>query len=809
MIEIEAPDGSIVEFPDGTPDATIEGAMRSTFGGAGGVDTAADSAARGLPPLPPRSGSRLGEDSIANARRFLREDAPFAPEGYVGAIPGMLGNFEALGRNVLALAPNLGQMLPQQSIASQLLRRINPSTDPLLPTSTETTNEMFGAPQTEGQARGRAFGSMFSPLGARAGALEGAAQQAAKVDQALAAARAMSTGPERRANEILLRTLAKDKLSPENAAQALQQFGDKPLTIADVAGPATARKARLVNTLGTDGDDMSSFLTGRQMDQHGRVADDIAANLGQGGDIYSMSKRMMQSRDATARPLYQDAFAQNENITSPVLDEILSTDAGKQALADARTMMRNERLPMGEAERAVPPVVGPSGRTVQMGDTRKGDTLYEAIRKFGGIRTDDAQGFISKEGGEVRHALKDVRTSGIVNNRNGLTPDKMREALAQDGWFGRHQGAGGDIDEFYQALRNGREMYHPESPGAGGRVAEANARNLGEVRDLADELGVGFRQNWGEPQLDAAFQNAERSAIATGGELPGRNLQTLDYVKRALDDKIGVAKRAGERNQVRVLSALKNDLVRELDRLDVSGNYGKARAAYSGPTQSTEALETGADFLKMSTGEIADTLKGLGKSDADFFRVGAAQKLRDIVDAAQDNHDVVRRIFGNQKVRGQIEAVFGKEATQRMAMSMSAENMMTGTNRMVLGNSTTANKLADVAEAGPGAQIAEDAAKGFVAGGFRGAVTLPLMNQATNKISEFFNQMPPAVRLELAKRFTAAGPEAQNMLSQLVSQSNALKSARAIPGGANIPSMDPRVLAALLAAGGASKVAQQ
>lgn len=33
MIEIQAPDGSIAEFPDGTPDGVIERAMRETFGG--------------------------------------------------------------------------------------------------------------------------------------------------------------------------------------------------------------------------------------------------------------------------------------------------------------------------------------------------------------------------------------------------------------------------------------------------------------------------------------------------------------------------------------------------------------------------------------------------------------------------------------------------------------------------------------------------------------------------------------------------------------------------------------------------------
>jgi len=34
MIEIEAPDGSVVEFPDGTPDTVIERAMQETYGGA-------------------------------------------------------------------------------------------------------------------------------------------------------------------------------------------------------------------------------------------------------------------------------------------------------------------------------------------------------------------------------------------------------------------------------------------------------------------------------------------------------------------------------------------------------------------------------------------------------------------------------------------------------------------------------------------------------------------------------------------------------------------------------------------------------
>lgn len=52
-IQIQAPDGSIAEFPDGTGDETITSVMRKSFPPQKTFDTAADSQARGLPPLPP------------------------------------------------------------------------------------------------------------------------------------------------------------------------------------------------------------------------------------------------------------------------------------------------------------------------------------------------------------------------------------------------------------------------------------------------------------------------------------------------------------------------------------------------------------------------------------------------------------------------------------------------------------------------------------------------------------------------------------------------------------------------------------
>ena len=168
----------------------------------------------------------------------------------------------------------------------------NVSRDPALPTSEETTNERFGETDDPDRRAGRWMGNLFSPLGGKIGAIEDAARIATQKGAAISTAQQAIKSPAGRADEILARSLSRDKLSPENAAQALQQFGDKPLSVVDIAGPATARKARAVNTLGADGNDMSNFLGSRQAEQHTRVADDVAANLSQGGDLYSMNKRM-------------------------------------------------------------------------------------------------------------------------------------------------------------------------------------------------------------------------------------------------------------------------------------------------------------------------------------------------------------------------------------------------------------------------------------------------------------------------------------------------------------------------------------
>lgn len=779
----------------------------------------------------PQSGS-VFPDQFEAGRRFLRQ-APYAVEGAVGSIPGIPGDVESAGRTAINAAPTLGQMVPKGTLASQLLnsapvsallsRAPRVSEDTLLPTSTETINAMFGETDDPNRQGGRLFGSSVVPLPvAKAGALEDAARMAAERARAL-------RSPAARADEIIARSLQRDKLSPENVGQVLEEFEGKPLSIADVAGPATARKARLVHTLEGEGSDqMSSFLAGRQADQHARVGEDIAENLGPGGDIYSMSERMKASRDAAATPIYRDAFESNQSVTSPVIEEILKTPSGKAAYEEARRIMADKRVDRGALGRESfenPPKIA---RVIGSSKQEKPRDLFQAIRSFGGIKINDLKGYVTREGGEVRNALKDIRTTGLINNRTGMTPDYMREALQQDGWFGVRSDQGADIDEFYEALRQGKSYRHPQDTGGrpGDKTAqqifEQNEDHINGLQRRANDLGIRYQRDWGATELEDAILEREGMlgqrtlAPGGGGMVPGLKLQTLDYVKQALDDMIGTAKNAGRRGEASRLTGMKKDLVAELDRLDTTGGrYAEARATYSGPSQSVEALELGGDFLKMSTGEIRATLKGMGPGDQEFARVGAAQRLRDMVDAAGDNRDAVARIFGNKATRDRIEAMFGQVATARMAKAMSAENMMTRTNRFVRGGSQTMDKAAEMAEGrSVGSQVGEDALKGYLAGGWRGALALPMMNQGRAAIANIFQGMPLDVRIEMAKRLTATGPEAQSAVAKLPQvpasrQADPFKNARIVSGGGAIPGVDPRTAAALMSGAMLSRLLAQ
>lgn len=656
-------------------------------------DTPAASSARGLPPNPAAQPvAHTGYRAQVN-----RTMSGNGPQSRPLTNPNSLGtqwNDVAGGAVVGIPSGILGIPGDIEGITRLLASKVsNTSTQNIMPTSSDIGNMLAGKPSSPEAAGGRVLGNFMSP----SFALRGANLLTRGVSSMEKFA-----SPADQASALVLRALQRDKVSPDNAAQAMSQFGaaprpspsapyiapaardlqgghdammtdlqtqalqgvkgantpamvplpTTPIALMDVGGDNTARLARTVATLPGEGSqDMTKFLAERQADQHGRVLNDITTHFANGSDVHGLSDTLMADRATASKPLYDQAFRANQSIASPKIDRILETPAGKQALASARVKMQNDMTLMG-------------------------------------------------------------------------VPDA-------------------------------------------------------ELRDQALEAGQAL----------------------PGGAASGLKLRTLDYMKRSLDDQIGAAQRAGESDNARILTGLKKDFVKALDDADVTaragpnstkaagGLYAQARAAYSGPSQSIDALTDGQDFLKMAPETLASKLADLPASDRDFFRVGAARALQDKVSKAADNHDAVTRVFGNKTIRDQISAVFGAKATQQFSEAASAERMATATNRFVTGGSNTMNKAADIADTG--SRAAEDAVKGFLIGGPKGAIGLPALNFAKGKAADFFSQTSPEIRAQLSRILTGQSVPTQP-----------LRGANLAPGALNnrniAAMLSPQILSQLL-----------
>jgi hypothetical protein len=134
----------------------------------------------------------------------------------------------------------------------------------------------------------------------------------------------------------------------------------------------------------------------------------------------------------------------------------------------------------------------------------------------------------------------------------------------------------------------------------------------------------------------------------------------LDATKKQLDDLIGAAKRSGANNEARLLTQKKDQIVSLAD--DAFPDYKLAREAWSGPTQSSEALELGRGILKESADVTAKAIKDLPAGDREFFKAGVVRAIKDAADNAPDGADITKRFFGKPALREKLRAAFDDEA---------------------------------------------------------------------------------------------------------------------------------------------------
>lgn len=255
--------------------------------------------------------------------------------------------------------------------------------------------------------------------------------------------------------------------------------------------------------------------------------------------------------------------------------------------------------------------------------------------------------------------------------------------------------------------------------------------------------------------------------------------QTLDYVKRGIDDVIEGYRDSttGRLNLDTEGRAVNNTLRDFLGRVDkVNPDYAAARKAYAEPASMTSALNKGSKAATKDAETIWAETRDLNPAQLDQYRLGARTGLANMMDARVDNADKVRALIGTPKKRDALAGVFGGDGgLDNFLATLGDESAAAQTYQRAFTGSPTALNLADDANLDGLAGVAVNAG-GRALGGqglFRNGISTmaDIARYGLGKKAE-------ATRTSLANLLTETDPKVtasvldeiikQGMLSELI-----------------------------------------
>jgi len=172
------------------------------------------------------------------------------------------------------------------------------------------------------------------------------------------------------------------------------------------------------------------------------------------------------------------------------------------------------------------------------------------------------------------------------------------------------------------------------------------------------------------------------------------SLQFWDQVKRELDSKIGIAKRAGDNTTFADLTALKQALVRNLDAAVPS--YQQARGTAAAFFDAEDAVDAGrkAFASPKAIDESLAAINAMTKAEKDDFALGMVSQMMDDVRAV-NNRANLTRMFDVSARKELMEAALGPAKAKQFEAFIRVEDIMDKV-RGSLGNSTTARQLVEL-----------------------------------------------------------------------------------------------------------------
>jgi hypothetical protein len=281
------------------------------------------------------------------------------------------------------------------------------------------------------------------------------------------------------------------------------------------------------------------------------------------------------------------------------------------------------------------------------------------------------------------------------------------------------------------------------------------------------------------PSIQGAMQRAQRIAAEEGrdpntagfdvnssGEVSVNRTpswQTLDYVKRGLDDVLNAQPRNPATGQIimdegtRAIDQTRRAFLTAFDEANPA--YGEARSAYSGPVQGRDAMQQGMKSLRLTADDLSARINRMTPFEQDMFRLGHRRAMADQIANGGDQSDMVNALIGNGRKREALSRLYGEnESFPRFISTLQAEQAAHQTFRQALTGSPTAPNIQDDA-ALPGAAataMADFATTGGlpIATGIREALQLGgsrVGRNAQEQISALLSENNPARVGEFAR----------------------------------------------------------
>lgn len=277
----------------------------------------------------------------------------------------------------------------------------------------------------------------------------------------------------------------------------------------------------------------------------------------------------------------------------------------------------------------------------------------------------------------------------------------------------------GGSDNFYDAMDNLEQQRIKQSAPL---YKDAFAANKSMTSPVIDKIlntnfgqsalsGAADRMNtkmalMAVPDKELTEQAADAGLAVKNGVASGLKLQTLDIIKQEMDDQINAAiKQVGNgsmrKSQLGDMISMKNALVDEMDRLDVTakagpnslkpegGLYAQGRAAYAGPSQSRNAMEMGRQFMQEDPEINMKAINKLNQSDKEFFRLGAQRQALEMIQSAPEGGNAVNKLLGNTNKLKALQSIWpDKQSFDQFVQNMKSESEFYKTNQIRFGSPT-------------------------------------------------------------------------------------------------------------------------